>query len=312
MLPFFFLLHGIGDTTFCILKLQPKNIPLVGKDVLLTIIAFICPMSMFSGLVLYYMVIINFLKSYSCMMSAESKVKVEQRFLKLLISSYAIPIFLFLFAISPCIGLSYPIYAKIFARIYLIGIGLISGYYGALYGLAFCFLVREIEIHVSSSKDIGEDILLVLRRLKIAYYAGTSLFAMVMVSHLLCGCYDNLTTKSSYVLLIIQILSQLVVTTLILTISRISNVSRGPQSLGTETSSMMHPRVEVKRLKVRKILLSPCQSALSLLNIILYWNNLILFILHFFHFYVYIYTCILSCDNVIYMRSSFLTLGLWV
>ena len=254
MLPFFFLLHGIGDTTFCILKLHSQNIPLVGKDVMITIIAFICPMSMFCGLVLYYMVIINFLKSYSCMMSVESKEKVEQRFLKLLVSSYAIPIFLFVFAISPCIGISYPIYAKICARIYLIGMGFISGFYGALYGLAFCFLVREIEVHVFSSTDIGEDILLVLRRLKIAYYAGTSLFAMVMVSHLLCGCYDELTTKSSYVLLIIQILSQLVVTTLILTISRISNVNKGPQSFHTETSSVMHQRIDIKRLKVRKFL----------------------------------------------------------
>ena len=186
-------------------------------------------------------------------MSAESKEKVEQRFLKLLVSSYAIPIFMFIFAISPCIGLNYPIYERIFAKIYLIGIGIISGYYGALYGLAFCFLINEIEIHTLSSSDIGVDLLLVLRRLKLAYYAGTSLFAMVMVSHFLCGCWDFLTNKSSYVLLIIQILSQLVVTTLILTISRISNTNKNNPSLHSDmSSSMHHSRIDIRRLKVRK------------------------------------------------------------
>ena len=286
ILPFIFLIHGIGDTTFCLLKLLSKETPLVGTDVLITIIAFICPSAMFLGLVLYYIVIINFLKSYACMMSAESKEKVEQRFLKLLVSSYAIPIFMFIFAISPCIGLNYPIYERIFAKIYLIGIGIISGYYGALYGLAFCFLINEIEIHTLSSSDIGVDLLLVLRRLKLAYYAGTSLFAMVMVSHFLCGCWDFLTNKSSYVLLIIQILSQLVVTTLILTISRISNTNKNNPSLHSDmSSSMHHSRIDIRRLKVRKNKLLKFSFNKLLLYIYIQFS----FFLSFF-FILYFYT----------------------
>lgn len=229
ILPYFFLVHGLGDVIFCLLNLYTHRnlelMPIVGTDISITIIACICPLSIFCGLTLYYVVIINFLKGYAVMMSPSSRDKVHSRFGNLLLASYSIPLGAFVGSAAPFVGLAHPGERKLTAQIYLIGIGLIAAIYGSLYALAFGFLLKEIRLHMLTSTMINHDIKLVLSRLRAAYYAGSMLFFTAFIAYFICGVSDYLLRKSSYVFLIIQIACHPFVTVLILTVSRISNAN---------------------------------------------------------------------------------------
>ena len=256
ILPYFFLLHGLGDVCFCLLKVCTvgyTDIPLVGKDISITLVSLICPTSIFAGLTLYYVVVINFLKGYACMMTPASRDKVYSRYLHLLMASYSIPVLVFFVSVAPFVGLKDYSLRKVTAQTYLIGLGLISAFYGVLYALAIRFLLQEITIHIANSSINSDDITQVLNRLRAAYYAGSMLFLAVFVSYLICGSWNFILRKSSYVFLVIQIASHPFVTTLILTVSRISNPNKNLQNINVRHNNMVaiHPGEDTdRRMKV--------------------------------------------------------------
>ena len=247
--PYFFLLHSVGDLVFCVLKLYSKEIPLVGTDIALTIVAAFCPVAIFCGLVLYYIVIINFLKGYAYMMAPESKDKVDIRFHHLLTSSYSIPPLSIIAAFAPCVTLRYPEYQKGAGGMYLVGSGLIAAFYGTLYALALGFLITEIRLHIENSSLECKDLALVLWRLRAAYYSGAMLFSIALFSYGIFGAWDYLLRKSSYIFLIIQIACGPLVTALILSVSRISHFHRSirsipvPMRVSTERTAAVLPCV---------------------------------------------------------------------
>lgn len=128
--PIFFLLHGIGDFLFAVLKLHSQNRLIVGRDAPVTVVAAFLPIFCYCGLVLYYRVVMKFLKGYSCMMTPESRGKVERRFASLQSKVLLIP----LLAIVPCslplVSMGRPQYLTVFGMAYLIGNGLLTICYG--------------------------------------------------------------------------------------------------------------------------------------------------------------------------------------
>jgi hypothetical protein len=247
--PIFFLLHGIGDFLFAVLKLRSQNRLIVGRDAPVTVVAAFLPILCHCGLVLYYRVVMKFLKGYSCMMTPESRGKIERRFASLQSKSLLIP----LLAIVPCslplVSMGHPQYVTVFGMAYLIGNGLLAICYGGFFYLALGFLLEELTNYVKTSTIVADDILIVYKRLRLAHRAGTLLFFTSGTSYVLFGCCENVIRHSSYLLLIIQILTNPTLTVLTLTVSHISHrkiVNLDPtyssamvaehQSVHTETS----------------------------------------------------------------------------
>ena len=222
--PLFFLLHGIGDFIYAVIKVSYEEPPIVGKDLSVTFLAVLLPFFCFCGLVLYYYVIINFLKGYSRMMSAESREKVEKRFASLKKISRAIPPISAIPCILPLVSLGYPQYGEIFAATYLIGNGILAMFYGLLFNFALGFLLTELHGHLEVDNGSGsDDIQQIYRRLRIAYCIGSVLFFIIGFSYMIFGSYEVLLRKSSYLILVIQITVHPTFTVLILTVSRISH-----------------------------------------------------------------------------------------
>ena len=226
LFPLLFLLHGIGDFLFAVLKVSYDVRPIVGKDLSVTIIAVFLPLFCYIGLVLYYAVIISFLRGYSRMMRTESRLKVDIMFVRL--SKYAqwIPPIAFLPCIMPAIGLIRPEYTDIFGTLYLLGNGILALFYGLLFNFALGFLLQELYLHLDHLKSSGggdsNDIQLVYDRLYLAYRIGSVGFVVIGFSYIIFGSWQVLLQMSSYLFLIIQIVVHPTFTILILTVSQIS------------------------------------------------------------------------------------------
>jgi hypothetical protein len=223
LFPLVFLLHGLGDVIFAILKVGTENSS-VGIDLPITIVAFFNPFFFLVGLVMYFMVIIKFLDGYARMMSPSSRAKVEKRssifkrFVTLIIPLN------FVFAILPVIGVKYTKYAEAFAITYLAGLGLIVFFFCAIFNITIGFLMTELDSHMkNSSHSSMNDIKPIYSRLRAAYYVGTSLTATVGTSYVIFGVWQYLRIKSDYLFLLVQITIHPVATVLILTVSHISH-----------------------------------------------------------------------------------------
>ena len=224
--PIFFLLHGIGDFLFSVLKIsgRSRNRPIVGRDASVTIVAVFLPIFCYCGLVLYYHVVMKFLKGYSCMMSPESREKVEKRFASLLTKSSYIPPLSVIPCVLPLFSMQlFPQYVREFGMAYLIGNGFLATLYGAVLYLAIGFLLEELSNYFKTSTMVAVDIITVYNRLKLAHRAGTLLFITLGSSYVTFGCRTDLISKSSYLLLIIQVLTHPTLTILTLTVSNISH-----------------------------------------------------------------------------------------
>jgi hypothetical protein len=249
LFPIFFLLHGIGDFLFAVLKLHSQHRSIVGRDAPVTVIAALLPILCYCGLVLYSRVVMKFLKGYSCMMTPESRGKVDRRFASLQSKALLIP----LLAIVPCslplFSMGYPQYVRVFGMAYLIGNGLLAICYGGFFYLALGFLLEELTSYIKTSTTVADDILTVYKRLKLAHRVGTPLFLTLGASSMLFGSHEDLIRHSSYFVLIVQILIHPILTILTLTVSHISHrkvVNMGPSftfaivaehpSVHTETS----------------------------------------------------------------------------
>ena len=228
LFPVFFLLHGIGDFLFAVFKITGQTRPIVGRDASVTIIAAFLPILCYCGLVLYYNVIMKFLKGYSCMMSPESREKVDMRFASLLSKSELITPLSIIPCFLPLFGLGYPQYVREFGMAYFIGNGIFVICYGGFFYLTLGFLLEELTSYIKTSTTVADDILIVYKRLRLAHRVGTGAFALVGISYTFFGSREYLLRKSSYMLLIIQISTHPTFTVLILTVSQVCHRKVAP------------------------------------------------------------------------------------
>jgi hypothetical protein len=222
LFPLFFLIHGIGDFIFSILKVTTTNSS-VGNDIPITIVAFSLAPIFFMGMVLYYMVILNFLKGYTRMMSSVSRDKVAKMFsLYEKLAWLTVPI-AFSVGLLPAIGLKYSEYGMEFSMVYLIGGGITTLLFGILWLFIFGFLLKKLASHLKDSVGSMDDIKVVYLRLRAAYYVGSLLLAIIAAFYIIFGVWTFLRIRSDYVLLLIQITVHPTATVLVLTVSHISH-----------------------------------------------------------------------------------------
>jgi hypothetical protein len=221
LFPLFFLLHGIGDFIFSILKVTTKNSSL-GNDLPVTVVVYTLACFFFTGFVLYYMVLLNFLQGYTRMMNPISRKKVENFFSLSKKLAWLVLLPVFILGIGVVVGLKYSEYRVIFAMIYLVGGGVCILTFGSLWFLTFGFLIKEMANHIKDSIGSMDDIKVVYLRLKAAYYVGSTLFALIAVLYITFGSWSYLRIRSDYAILIIQITVHPTATILVLTVSHIN------------------------------------------------------------------------------------------
>jgi hypothetical protein len=120
--PLFFLLYGSGIFIFNLMKLVSNGGDTIGYDIKITIVASLLQVFLFSGLVLYFRLIITFMLGYARMMSAVSSQKVRTRFASLSFFSWFIPPFSVIICLIQSLGLLYPDSAEEIGMFYNIGI----------------------------------------------------------------------------------------------------------------------------------------------------------------------------------------------
>lgn len=221
LFPLLFLIHGFGDVIFAILKVTMKNSS-VGNDAPITVVAFALPVFFFFGNVLYYVVILNFLKKYAQMMTPERREKTEKIFLICEKIAYFTGLPVCVFSSLPLIGLSYPEHRVHFAMIYLIGLGICCAVIVIIWLHALGFLIQELTQKIKDPIGSVEDLKIVCFRLKAAYYVGALTIATVGVIYIIFGAWTFLRIRSDYVFLLIQITAHPTATVLVLTVSKIT------------------------------------------------------------------------------------------
>ena len=194
----------------------------------MTIVAAFLPILCYCGLALYYNVIMKFLKGYSCMMSPESRQKVDLRFASLLSKTYLIPPLSIIPCVLPLFSIRFPEHVTELGKAYLVGNGFLVICLGAFFYFALGFLLQELSSYLKTSATAADDIIIVYNRLRLAHRVGTSAFAIIGISYTFFGSREYLLRKSSYLLLIIQISTHPTFTVLILTVSQVCHRKIAP------------------------------------------------------------------------------------
>jgi hypothetical protein len=205
------------------MKLVSEEKDSIGYSTKITIVASLLPVFLFSGLILYFRLIIGFLNGYACMMSADSCKKVKTRFAKLSFLSWFIPPFSVVICLIQCIGLLYLDSEEEIGMLYNIGTAVNNFAFGIIFNHAVGFLLRELVVHIqNAAKGSADDIEAVYKRLKIAYIVLWAVFLLNGLLYLVFGSAVYLLRRSSYMVLITQIIMSPTLTVLIMTVTRIS------------------------------------------------------------------------------------------
>jgi hypothetical protein len=93
LFPIFFLIHSFGDVIFNIVSLISNGEDAIGYNTGITVVASLLPVCFFTGLILYFRLIIGFLNGYAKMMSPASAEKVKTRFATLSYFSWYVYIY---------------------------------------------------------------------------------------------------------------------------------------------------------------------------------------------------------------------------
>lgn len=205
LFPFCFLIMGIASVIYGILKVIYPNEeqPLVGRDISISLMVFIITGSLFSGVVLYLHVIIEFLNGYLCMMTNEVRVRVSKRLNLLGRISWFIPPAVFFCGILPLIATGIPSESEKLGRAHLIGFSVSSLCYTMILCNCLSLLIQELRVYINSAPDYySSDVKLVALRLNTAYYWIAGLGSVFGLLLLLFGCSSFLFNLTTYFLLI--------------------------------------------------------------------------------------------------------------
>lgn len=204
-----------------------------------TFFSFFC----YLGLVIYYQVILAFLKGFSKMMTPAGKDRLNKKFsllniCSLLIIPLSVPI-----SLTGSISVKYPEHTRIFAKFNIIGIGCMTFIYGVLFMKALGYLLSELSSALKDDNGIikdNADLQIVSKRLNRAYYIGGGLILAGSSNMIIFGSYDFLLRKVSYLLLFVRIIGIEIFFILIVTISKISplrNTKIIPSAITVSSSS---------------------------------------------------------------------------
>jgi hypothetical protein len=222
ILPWIFLFQLWTEVAFAIMKLIRREEKLVGKDLLATLLGNIALTSAFLGLGVYFLVILNILKSFADMLVENRRIRVMEYFATLKILCGLIPIISFISSYSVVIGVRYPKLQRTLVLASMITYGFLSLFFGYLIASAIMYLRRELVKHITIFEQTSEGVRLVLKRLTVAYYMLLVMTFLIGISFFMF-CPDYMLRKSSYLVLWLLISWPPASTVLILTVSHVSN-----------------------------------------------------------------------------------------
>jgi hypothetical protein len=223
LFPIFFLLHSLGDMVYNIIKLNSNGVASIGNDVRITIVAMITPLVFFTGLVLYFRLIIGFLNGYARMMSKASAEKVRTRFAFLSFLSLFIPPCSLAICLIQCIGLLFPDYENKFGMLYNIGVGILFLSYGIIFNHSVGFLLGELSVYIKNVSNVSSnDIVVVYKRLRLVLMVGWVVFISGFIVSIIVGTSEFLLKRSVYLGIVMQIIMSPTTTVMIMTVSTIS------------------------------------------------------------------------------------------
>mmetsp|Transcript_15354 Transcript_15354/g.14724 ORF Transcript_15354/g.14724 Transcript_15354/m.14724 type:complete len:396 (+) Transcript_15354:229-1416(+) len=263
LFPIFFLLHGVGDIIFNAMKIASNGERTIGYDVAITIVSSLLPPVFFTGLILYFRLIIGFLNGYARMMSSDSCAKVRTRFASLSFCSWLIPPSSLAICLVQCIGLLYPSKEDKIGQMYNIGLGFLCLSFGVIFGHSLGFLIGELGVHLKSGSMSTADIKTVSKRLKIALVIGGGLFFSMFLLCVIFGSSLLLLHRSTYLVVLFQIMMSPTATILIMTVSKISSKDSkvissekpnytGSFSTTTKISGSLHTNKSLNTIKTKE------------------------------------------------------------
>ena len=222
LFPWVFLLQLWFQVLFSVLKLIYKEQQTVGQNLLITLVAGTLSVLVFFGLVVYFLVVLKFLRGYTTVLSDEQNMVINDRFQMLRIVSMMIPVACFLTTTMLIVGLSYMEYQEIFIRCVLITYGVLTLLYGFVTSSALRYVCIELLSHIKGFPQSSDDVRLVHKRLTMAYYMLVIMSSAMGGSYFLFCTSDYLLRKSSYLLIWLHVSWPPAATILILTVSRIT------------------------------------------------------------------------------------------
>ena len=241
--PWIFLLQLWLQIAFASIKLGDPADQLLGRDLVISILCESTLFLAFLGLVIYFLVILKFLKSFTDMLIEDRRDKISEHFSMLRKVCLIIPPLSFIFSFIVVAGINYPEYYKIFQLINLIGDGSLTLFYGFLTTSALSYLRKELSLHLTNFPQSSDEIRLVLKRLTLAYYMLLIMSFLMGVSYFIF-CTDYMLRKSTYLIIWLDTSWPPAATILILTVSRISSRVK-PEKIGPNASYDDDPRSKI-------------------------------------------------------------------
>lgn len=210
LFPLVFFFYDVTVIIWASLKLTSER-HVNGRDVSIQVVNSFQGLFLYSGLILYYFYIINFLKNYVKelnMMPLSVMDAIEMKLTELSIYAWGVIPFSSIFFFMPLIGLIWPKYQKFFAMVYFIGAGVTALYFGLLIQFAARAFRRELSIHIKNVEGTiseSDDVKTVLRKFNKSQSIvrpTTYVFCFLTMAF---GFSEFLLRKSEYFLLILLI-----------------------------------------------------------------------------------------------------------
>mmetsp|Transcript_8055 Transcript_8055/g.8080 ORF Transcript_8055/g.8080 Transcript_8055/m.8080 type:complete len:358 (+) Transcript_8055:617-1690(+) len=237
LFPWFNQLQLFDLFLFSLLKIIYKNQQLIGRDIAITIVYLFSPLLTIISLVTYFFIVTKFLRHYTTSLNPEIRDKVLKRFNVLNKLALLIPVLSLIPSLIPIVGISMPEYRDVYAKISLIGMGLMVTMLGSLCVNALDFLLRELSSHINSFDQSDKDIIIVYKRLRLAYYGFFMNTIGIASTYWLFGIWDFLFTKTTY--LFVYIICCVAIASLIL-IKTLSTISRPSVVKPTDEVILLH------------------------------------------------------------------------
>ena len=230
--PLFFLLYQIDTLFYAGLKIAYQDGQIIGRDTYVTVAGCLIPVLGQVGLVLYFFIVLKFLKSYMTMIPVARRERVEGRFALLIVLCSTMFPLCCIFGFMPVVGLIYPGHLRDFGMIFLVGIGLLAWLYGWLISSALRDVLIELKNHVDSYPQSSGELKVVLRRLTRAYYVLIANCLAVGLFAILFGTIETLRRQTIFMMVLASLNCPIASTLLVLTVAKMP----APKVSPTETA----------------------------------------------------------------------------
>lgn len=186
---------------FAILKIIYGNRQLIGRDIAISLVYPFVPLSITMCVIMFYFMVIHFLKSLTISMAPEVGDKVTKRFNLLSTLILFVPPFSIIFCLVPLLGIPLPKYRNVFTKLYFVGEGVMALCLGSLMLNALGYLLGELSRHINSVSQPDEDIRTVYKRLcLLTYYIIALNVFLLPFTYLIFGFWDVLLKKTTYLI----------------------------------------------------------------------------------------------------------------